>query len=283
MACLCVQGPQGPCDRRLPGGGRAPGHRPAYRGQVRAVRRGLCRPPPVWAGPCHRRLRPPRLLPGGAGGRPAGGPAAAYRRVHHRPAGLLRGGGGQHPLRPAGGLYAVHASAGAPAGAGGGQAHLPVHRSHAPAAPKSLRRRVGVPSTVLCRRGGDLPLFRASHRAVDGQAPRQAQELLGQNRLSGRPVCPVQSGGEPGGHCLHHAPDRLALPVGLPGGAAGQSALPVGGVPGLPGRAGGGGAGAVPPRPCWPSRRRSPRSMSSGWRTPWRRCPSPRFPPSRCT
>lgn len=26
-----------------------------------------------------------------------------------------------------------------------------------------------------------------------------------------------------------------------------------------------------------------PRSMSSGWRTPWRRCPSPRFPPSRYT
>lgn len=97
-----------------------------------------------------------------------GGPAAAHRRVHHRPAGLLRGGGGQHPLRPAGGLYAVHASAGAPAGAGGGQAHLSVRRSHAPAAPKSLRRRVGVPPALLCRRGGNLPLFRASHRAVDG-------------------------------------------------------------------------------------------------------------------
>lgn len=27
------------------------------------------------------------------------------------------------------------------------------------------------------------------------------------------------------------------------------------------------------PRPCWPSRRRSPRSMSSGWRTPWRALP----------
>ena len=39
------------------------------------------------------------------------------------------------------------------------QAHLSVRRSHAPAAPKSLRRRVGVPPALLCRRGGNLPLF----------------------------------------------------------------------------------------------------------------------------
>ena len=136
---------QGPC-RRLPPEEAAPLVTcPAYRGQVRPVRRGLCRLSPVGAGPCHRRLRPPRLLPGGAGGRLAG---ARRRRTAVCTIALLlcfAAVGGGTPLCPAGGLYAVHASDGAPAGAGGGQAHLSVRRSHAPAAPKSLRRRVGVP------------------------------------------------------------------------------------------------------------------------------------------